>query len=125
MWSSLKRNLLQINTMPTIQGCLKKYFSGIKPTEVQELTLTDRLTNRAIQSQEMIGIRRARVRHLSSLWAMVQEDYINQSPPNGPGNGLQWAILATKKVWSSRNTDLHSSTTISLANTAATIKEIQ
>ena len=56
MWSSLQQNLLRINTMPTIQGCLKKYFSGIKPTEVQELTSTDKLINLAILAQERIGI---------------------------------------------------------------------
>ena len=131
IWSSLQRHLLRINTMPAIQGCFKKYFSGIKPTEVKEHTSTDELLNRAIRAQERIGIRRARVGHLSLLWTRVQEDYIHQSSPTGPEDGLQWStqattyiLRATKEAWSSRNTALHSNANILLANNAAIIEEI-
>ena len=131
IWATLQTRLTKIGTMPAIQGLLKKYFEGITPSPIQELTLTDRTINQAIQAQEKIGIRRVRLGHLSSHWNSAQERYIESLSPRGPENGSQWALLATKHilqatrdVWKSRNTKLHEDVTISQANTEILLNDI-
>ena len=131
IWTSLQTDLNNIGTMPAIQGLMKKYFEGVTPPSIPELTSTDRIINQAIQAQEKIGIRQARLGHLSSHWNLVQDEYIGSLSPRGPENGSQWAPLAmknilkaTRAVWRARNDKLHANSIIKQANALTILHDI-